>query len=149
MIDASSGNFNKILVCGLPGAGKTTFVKYLKVYLDAYKCGYAWYNADRVREECNDWDFSMEGRERQAARMLNYSNHHKYFICDMVAPTEEIRKKYFSDFYVIWIDTIQAGRFYNTNAIFEAPNDYDLRIKDYNYENTLKKLAHDIIRTIK
>jgi len=58
--------FLKILVMGLPGAGKTYMANILSKKLNAY-----WINADQVRKENNDWDFSQEGRRRQANRMFD------------------------------------------------------------------------------
>ena len=55
-----------ILIMGLPGSGKTTLAKELVPLLDA-----KWLNADKIRTEYNDWDFSAEGRVRQANRMSN------------------------------------------------------------------------------
>ena len=52
----------RILVFGLPGSGKTTFARQLSA-------GHAYFNADEVRKMFNDWDFSAEGRTRQAQRM--------------------------------------------------------------------------------
>ena len=49
---------------GLPGSGKTTLATELVPLLNA-----EWLNADKVRAEYNDWDFSEEGRVRQANRM--------------------------------------------------------------------------------
>ena len=46
---------------GLPGAGKTTLAEKLSKKLSA-----EWINADKVRKEFNDWDFSKDGRLRQA-----------------------------------------------------------------------------------
>ena len=74
----------RILIMGLPGAGKTYFAERLKKYLEEYsrpplensllpfhdaQITVAWLNADEVRRHYNDWDFSREGRIRQSNRM--------------------------------------------------------------------------------
>ena len=51
----------KILIMGLPGAGKTTLASELVPLLNA-----KWINNDKVRKAANDWDFSEEGRSGQA-----------------------------------------------------------------------------------
>ena len=56
----------KILIFGLPGSGKSTLAKPFAEMINA-----VWLNADKIREEANDWDFSPEGRIRQAQRMRN------------------------------------------------------------------------------
>ena len=60
----------KILVCGLPGSGKTWLSERLVKHID--NC--AWYNADFVRKYANDWDFELTGRMRQANRMFTAGN---------------------------------------------------------------------------
>jgi len=109
----------KILVMGLPGAGKTWLSERLQKHLEC-----AWYNADAVRKMANDWDFSPEGRVRQANRMRNIADyeksHGRTVICDFVCPTQQTRKDFESDI-TIWVDTIDSGRFEDTNKMFEAP----------------------------
>ena len=57
-----------ILIMGLPGSGKTTLANELAPMLEAKRL-----NADEVRKEANDWDFSQEGRKRQAKRMAEFA----------------------------------------------------------------------------
>ena len=51
---------------GLPGSGKTTLAKNLVPLIKAKGL-----NADEVRKAADDWDFSEEGRSRQAKRMAD------------------------------------------------------------------------------
>ena len=53
---------------GLPGSGKTTLANELGPMLNAKRL-----NADEVRKDANDWDFSEDGRKRQAKRMANFA----------------------------------------------------------------------------
>lgn len=109
----------RILIFGLPGAGKSALAAKLSEYLNA-----DWYNADRVRAEYNDWDFTPEGRARQMSRMLNLArisvSAGKYAVCDFVCPTTELRNHFAAD-YMVWMNTIEAGRFEDTNKIFQTP----------------------------
>ena len=57
-----------ILVMGLPGAGKATLANELAPLLNAKRL-----NADEVRKEANDWDFSEQGRKRQSKRMADFA----------------------------------------------------------------------------
>ena len=88
----------KILVMGLPGSGKTFLTERLVPLLNA-----AWYNADKLREMSNDWDFSNEGRLRQSKRMRTFAdfekNNGRWVVCDFVAPTEKARKAFDAESY--------------------------------------------------
>jgi adenylylsulfate kinase len=119
----------KILVMGLPGSGKTTLAKVL-----ADKLGAAYFNADEVRKMFNDWDFSDEGRVRQAKRMskLCEISSTRVSVVDFVCPTERTRR-IFDAQLTIFMDTIDAGRFEDTNKVFERPelDSVDFLIKEW------------------
>ena len=116
----------KILIMGLPGSGKTTLAKHLVPMYNA-----VWLNADQVRKDADDWDFSEEGRKRQSLRMAKLAkearNNNRNVVADFVCPTEETRKQFGAD-YTIWMDTIKEGRFEDTNKMFVPPNDYDFKV---------------------
>ena len=129
----------KILIMGLPGSGKTYLAQRLQPLLRA-----AWFNADKVREMANDWDFSPEGRTRQSLRMKSLadyeSDNDRIVICDFICPTSETRKMFNPDI-VIWLDTIKEGRFEDTNKLFEEPDEVDFRITEWNDKNHINIAA--------
>ena len=111
----------KVLIFGLPGSGKTYLAELLSVYFgDKAK----WFNADKVRDEANDWDFSDEGRLRQSKRMLDLceeaESHYDIVIADFIAPFEVAREQFSAD-YEIFMDTIEESTYKDTNKIFEKP----------------------------
>jgi len=132
-----------ILIMGLPGSGKTTLANELAPLLNAKRL-----NADEVRKEANDWDFSEEGRIRQSKRMADFATKLKkngnYVVADFVCPTPEARELFPSD-YVIWVDTIKEGRFDDTNKMFVKPDKYDFHVTTQD----AKKWASKIIKEIK
>lgn len=116
-----------LLICGLPGSGKTTFAKKVVNKLSEKGYSFTWYNADKVREEYNDWDFSPEGRIRAAERMreLVDKSPFEYNVVDMVAPTAQTRMILNPD-HLVWMNTIREGRFEDTNQMFQQPR-HDIR----------------------
>ena len=135
----------KILIMGLPGSGKTYLAQRLQPLLSA-----AWFNADKVREMANDWDFSPEGRKRQSLRMKSLADYEsknkRIVICDFICPTSETRKMFDPDI-VIWLDTIKEGRFEDTNKLFEKPVNVDFRVTEWNDKNHIY-IAADIKKNV-
>ena len=131
-----------ILVMGLPGAGKTTLAEELAPKLNAKRL-----NADEVRKAANDWDFSEEGRKRQAKRMADFAlelkNQGNYVVADFICPTPEARKLFPADF-VIWVDTIKEGRFDDTNQMFVKPEKFDFHVTTQNAKVWTEKIIKEI-----
>lgn len=157
----------RILIMGLPGAGKTYFAERLKKYLEtnsntstmplermlnlenmplSYSSKVDWFNADDIRKKFNDWDFSREGRIRQSIRMFDFamSCSGDYVICDFVAPLVEMRNNFKAD-WTIWIDTIDAGRYEDTNRAFVPPEVYDFRITEQNADKWVEFVGDHIL----
>ena len=152
----------RILIMGLPGSGKTYFAGALKKYLEEngtisyaralnehignFNCEVTWFNADDIRRKYNDWDFSNDGRIRQSIRMFQFSMEAggEYVICDFVAPLVEMRNNFKAD-WTIWMDTIEAGRFEDTNKAFIPPEVYDFRVTEQNAEKWAEFVGEHII----
>jgi len=137
----------KILVMGLPGSGKSTFAKKLVEDLTELGKSAEWFNADQIREAVNDWDFTEEGRIRQAERMKRFAEGAttmgKIAVCDFVCPTHDLRKIFNADI-VVWMDTISTSEYPDTNKLFEEPRHYDYRIKEKNSFPWTKVLADKV-----
>ena len=134
----------------------------------------AWYNADIIRTAANDWDFTPEGRTRQANRMKTFADFEasngRSVICDFVAPTEQSRLSFNPD-YLIWLETIKAGRvvdnkkeeletakdlpfevenleksdaFKDTTRMFEPPTNANKKIKSFLNDDEINSLALEI-----
>ena len=137
----------RILIMGLPGSGKTTLANNLKIELEQADKIVTWFNADDVRKQYNDWDFSHEGRIRQAGRMkiLTGLSLAEFAICDFVAPLPE-QRDLFDAAWTVWVDTISEGRFADTNQIFVPPEKYDFRVTEQDSQRWAKMIVSQIIR---
>jgi adenylylsulfate kinase len=131
---------------GLPGSGKSTLAEPF-----AQLIGRVWLNADQVREEYNDWDFSPEGRIRQANRMRHLADGvvkaGKIAVADFVCPTEKAREAFAAD-YVVWMNTIKQGRFDDTNKMFEPPTHYNYHVSSW-FDDTPAQLSQVVANYIK
>jgi len=128
---------------GLPGSGKTTLASELVPLLKA-----KWLNADEVRKEANDWDFSAEGRTRQAKRMWakakEFRDQGNHVVADFVCPTPAARALFPADF-IIWVDTIKEGRFDDTNKMFVKPEKYNYHVTTQDAKNWAPKILEEIV----
>ena len=137
----------KILICGLPGSGKTTLAEPFAKLIGAVHI-----NADAVRKEYDDWDFSPEGRMRQSMRMKFLADGivkaGKICVADFIAPTPEARKNFGADF-TVWMDTIKEGRFEDTNKMFVPPTkeEMDYHVSEW-FNDTHKELIEVVQKYI-
>ncbi len=131
-----------ILIMGLPGAGKTTLANELAKLINAKRL-----NADEIRKAANDWDFSEEGRKRQAKRMsdaaLKLKNEGSNVIADFICPTPEARSLFPAD-YIVWVDTIKKGRFDDTNQMFVKPEKFNFHVTTQDAKVWAPKIAEEL-----
>ena len=127
---------------GLPGAGKTTLANELEKLIKSKRL-----NADEVRKAANDWDFSEEGRKRQAKRMsdeaLKIKKEGNNVIADFICPTPEARELFPAD-YIVWVDTIKEGRFEDTNQMFVKPEKFNFHVTTQDAKLWASKIKEDL-----
>ena len=127
---------------GLPGAGKTTLANELAKLIECKRL-----NADEIRKAANDWDFSEEGRKRQAKRMSNEALKIKKegnnVIADFICPTPEARGLFPAD-YIVWVDTIKEGRFEDTNQMFVKPEKFNFHVTTQDAKLWASKIKEDL-----
>ena len=139
----------KILIMGLPGAGKTTLATALAPRLNAVCL-----NADAVRANISkDLGFAHDDRIEHARRLGWLCDRvveaGTYAIADFVCPTEATRAA-FGGAFVIWVDRCKTSRFTDTNDMFEVPSHFDVRVSregtpTYWVEKVCEKLLHKFV----
>jgi adenylylsulfate kinase len=132
---------NKVIfIQGLPGSGKTTLAKVLQQKLNAIHV-----NADWARSTITSHlGFSNLDRVKQAttlgqlARMLHFQGH--WVIVDFVCPLATTRNAFQEQFldhtddvFKVWMNTIDKGRFEDTNKMYVPPkyDEVDYQIGNY------------------
>ena len=127
---------------GLPGAGKTTLANELAKLIKCKRL-----NADEIRKAANDWDFSEEGRTRQAKRMsdkaLKLKSEGNNVVADFICPTPEARSLFPAD-YIVWVDTINEGRFEDTNQMFVKPEKFNFHVTTQDAKLWAFKIKEDL-----
>lgn len=120
----------KILLMGLPGAGKTTLARALAPRLNAVL-----FNADEVRAHINkDLGFSEPDRIEHARRMGWLCDQvvktGGFAIADFICPTPATRAAFLEggEAFVVWLNRIKAGRFEDTNVLFVPPKDVEVEV---------------------
>ena len=128
----------KILIFGLPGSGKSTLAKPF-----AELIGGIHINGDDIRKRYEDSDFSTKGRLRQSLRMRHLADGivlaGKIAVADFVCPTQVTRDWFEAD-YTIWMDTIDKGRYDDTNEMFEKPEKVNYHVAKW-FDDTHAQLA--------
>jgi len=119
----------KILIMGLSGSGKSELAKELHSLFQEHEMSSTRINGDEVRQSYRDWDFSPDGRLRQAERMarLAKKSDAQFVIADFIAPTKQIRD-IFSPDMLIWLDTVKSSKYTNTDVVFQNPKNYQFKI---------------------
>ena len=132
----------KILIFGLSGSGKTTLAKPFAELMNAVHI-----NADDIRNEYEDWDFSIKGRLRQSLRMRHLADGvvmaGKIAVADFICPTENARAEFNPD-YTVWMDTIKEGRYEDTNRMFEKPTKCNYHVATW-FNDTHSQLS-DVVK---
>jgi len=124
-----------IQIIGLPGSGKTALAIALKERINAIHL-----NADEVRATVNsDLGFTLEDRIEQARRMgemarLIAKQGVAPVIVDFICPTNATREAFGKPDILIWMNTIEEGRFEDTNKMFEIPSEYDIDFVSHAYD---------------
>ena len=130
---------------GISGAGKTTLADLLTTKLSQLNKTVLRLNADELRNKYHDWDFTIDGRLRQAQRMYNFSEDviEDIVVCDFIAPIPQSRGIFAPD-YTIWMNTKTKCKYNDTNQLFLDPPKYDYCVSDFNNALHIDNIINDI-----
>ena len=130
----------KVLIFGQSGAGKTTLCEGIEWIMGDRVVHI---NADQIRHEADDWDFSEQGRWRQFRRMLNKANavsdSGKIALVDFICPYKSAREQFDADL-TIFMSTVVNSKYEDTNQIFEWPEwtEYDFDIHEWDEDDPVE-----------
>lgn len=130
---------------GLSGSGKSELAKELHSLFQENEISSIRINGDEVREFHKDWDFSPDGRVRQAQRMarLAKKSEAQFVIADFIAPTKETRDIFNADM-LIWLDTVKTSKYTNTDVVFQNPKNYQFKVNKKNSKKWAKTIFDKI-----
>ena len=137
----------RILIMGLSGSGKTTIAKNIVDLLKKHNKTVTWLNADVIREQYNDWDFSYKGRMRQSKRLRKVADNTTtdFVICDFIAPIKESRLNFSAD-YIVWMDTISKSQYKDTDRLFTPPSKFNYVVTEHNNNDLhLPNILHSVL----
>lgn len=130
----------RIVVIGLSGAGKTTLANQIVAGL-CLDNPCIWLNADHQRKAADDWDFTPDGRKRQAVRLATkasaYEKSNVTVVIDFVCPLPEYRSIVKAD-VLIYMESGKECKFEDTKNLFQRPTldeIRDLRCRYLHIEN--------------
>jgi adenylylsulfate kinase len=135
----------RILIMGLPGSGKTFLARELVRALKDHGKTVTHLNADEIRAQFNDWDFTEAGRLRQAQRIRDAADLAvtDIVVADFVAPLPKQREIFAADF-LVYMDTLVSSRFPDTDSVFQPPVRCDRVIPNQNAKHWAQQLIKDI-----
>lgn len=130
---------------GLSGSGKSELAKELHSLFQNDERSSIRINGDEVREAHKDWDFSPEGRIRQAERIARLAKKSEadYVIADFIAP-KHIHRHIIDATITIWMDTVESSKYKDTDVLFEPPLEYNYRITEKNARKWAQIIYKDI-----
>jgi hypothetical protein len=81
-------------------------------------------------------------------RDLAKESYHSFVLNDFICPLPEMREKVDPD-WIVWMDTIEKGRFEDTNKAFVSPTKYDFRITEQNAEKWAPYIVEKILNNVR